>query len=139
MDKGWVDIFFRHPNIDLTYLEKALGLPQRHGWVAGQSRIAKSGRLLPIKDYHYWASGITFSQERGFITDVQKMLDLLCKQEVQLAELISTGGKVTLSLHFQGVINNGDILVAEQLRRIGEMGIDLGMEVFPTIQNDRKS
>ncbi len=135
MKKGWVSLSFRHPTKDLRYLGDALGLQQHHGWVAGEPWLTKSGTVKPSKSDNYWNSGFAFSEDRGFANDVKKALGLLEKKNVKIAELIASGGRVSITLDFQGVINNGDEIDSPILKKIGDLGINFGIEIFPAQQH----
>ncbi len=135
MKKGWISLSFRHSKKDLTYLSDALGLQQSHGWVAGEPWVTKGGVTKAPKPDNYWNGGFAFTQERGFAVDVMRAVSLLQKEEVNIDDLIVSGGDVVLTINFQGIINNGDEINNDTLRKISELGIKLGIEVFPVEQN----
>jgi len=45
--------------------------------------------------------------------------------------LIASGGEITLSVHLPGRVNLGDSFDANKLLRIGRLGVELSVEVFP--------
>lgn len=138
MKENWIALYFKHPTWDLSYLETALGLPMRHGWTAGKPWVTNSGAILPARSDNYWNSGFEFSQERGFIEDINIVLELFQKENVRLRELIASGGSVAIYLQFQGNVNDGDNIPAAMLKRIGDLGVELSLEIFPSYTLTRK-
>ncbi len=45
--------------------------------------------------------------------------------------MIASGGEITLSVHLPGRVNLGDSFDANKLLRIGRLGVELSVEVFP--------
>lgn len=135
MKNGRLSLQFRHPTRDLRYLENALGLPQSNGWVAGEPRVMRDGSMLPAMSDNYWHTAFSFNQDRGFKGDIVDTLRLLKKEDVRLNELVETDGNVMIYLQFQGIVNNGDTITPSILREMGELGINLSIEIFPIEQN----
>ncbi len=54
---------------------------------------------------------------------------------MRLNELVETDGNVMIYLQFQGIVNNGDTITPSILREMGELGINLSIEIFPIEQN----
>jgi hypothetical protein len=57
--------------------------------------------------------------------------DALTPAAATLQKICATGGRARLILDFKGHRNIGDVIEATDLARLGQLGVSLGIEVFP--------
>jgi hypothetical protein len=68
------------------------------------------------------------------------MIDALMPAAHLLQQIVATGGSAQLVLDFEGCKNIGDAIPAAELARLGQLGMSLGIEVFPgeSLASDRR-
>jgi hypothetical protein len=77
-------------------------------------------------------SHLTDTEERdGFFAGVRDLVRHLLPHREFLAQLTSGGGRVNLIVHLSGDVKMRDDLESGTLRLMSELGIGLGVEVFP--------
>lgn len=132
MTTGLISLRFWHPTKDLGFLESLLDMLCLRSWVAGTPRETPRGRSLKgINDKSYWVSQVEYSTEFGFKDTIMSVIDKLLIIKNDIHDLKISGGKIEIYLQLPGSINNGDTIESEYLKILGEMGIDLLIEVFP--------
>lgn len=72
-----------------------------------------------------------FPCKTGFSESLRFIVDKLVSEENHLRELKESGGKAELYLQLPGSVNNGDTIESKLIKKIGDLGIDLLVEVFP--------
>jgi hypothetical protein len=131
MFKGIVSVRFRHPTIDLTFLSSLLCLSCFRSWIAGSPRQTPVGELLPgTYPESYWVSRLEFPSEDGFGKQLVLVIDRLVKAKDTLHDIMVSGGKVEIYLQLSGAINNGGTIDSALLKTLGELEVDLLIEVF---------
>ena len=101
-------------------------------WVAGAPRQTPTGRALSgTYSESYWASELEFSSDSGFLEKVIYMVGKLSGVKDNLRDFKASNGKIEIYLQMPGSSNNGGILESELLKRLGDLGVDLLIEVFP--------
>ncbi len=132
MTMGIVLLRFRHPTKDLTFYSSLLAMPCSRSWIAGAPRQTPTGNALPgTYSESYWTSRLEFPCESGFSEKILYIVDKLSKEEKNLRDHKASGGKIEIYLQLPGSINNGDTIESELLKKIGYLGIDLLVEIFP--------
>lgn len=131
MFMGSVLVRFRHPTKDLTFLSSLLDLPCSRSWVAGTPRQTPIGEPLSgVYADSYWYSRLDFPSEDGFGKQLVFAMDILVNAKERLYELKKSGGKIEIYLQLSGAVNNGDAIDSAVLNTMGELGVDLLIEVF---------
>jgi hypothetical protein len=68
---------------------------------------------------------------RAFSLGVQAMLDALTPAADLLHKICATGGRAQLILDFEGHKNISDAIAPSDLSKLAQLGVSLGIEVFP--------
>lgn len=94
-------------------------------------RETPTGEPLPgINKESYWTSQLKFPSPKGFKEQFKFAIALLEKEKETLDELKASGGKIEIYLMLSGAINNGGTIESDWLKKMGELGVDLLIEVF---------
>ena len=132
MASGFVLIRFWHPKRDLTFLSSLLSMQCFRSWTAGSSRETPLGdKLDGTYSESYWVSQLEFPGELGFREKLVFAIDRLRRVKKDIHEFNSSGGRIEIYLQLSGAINNGDTIENELMKTMGELGVDLLIEVFP--------
>jgi hypothetical protein len=132
MASGFVLVRFWHPIRDLTFLSSLLSMPCFRSWTAGSSRETPLGEPLNgTYSDSYWASQLEFPGEAGFREKLVFAIDRLTRVKKNIHDFKSSGGKIEIYLQLSGSINNGDTIESALIKTMGELGVDLLIEVFP--------
>jgi hypothetical protein len=131
-------IRIEHPEDDLIYFSSLLSIHCIRTWRAGEQRTTPIGRILPgvYKRSYWYSEHIEFSEKKGFSSTLANVINRLQKIQKEIEELKQTGGFIELYFQFPGSVNNGDTIPSSQLKILGELGVDLSLEVFPDMRND---
>ena len=129
---GKLNIRIVHPSWDLEIVSSLLEWPAVRCWLSGEPRSAPDGTALlgKYKDSRWISESIYFSG-RWFRKEVISTLDQIEKQHKFFSELRESGGIIVIALSFPGSVNSGDVLDHSILKRFYDLGVDLGVEVFP--------
>ena len=132
---GSMSVRLWHPSYNLTHFSALLSMRCFRTWLAGSQRETPIGtRLSGVYKESYWCSEpIRFFAKKGFNSDLANIIIRLQKIKNEIQMIKSTGGGVEIYMHFLGSVNNGDTINSSQLKLLGELGVDLLLEVFPKI------
>jgi len=131
MTIGNLSIRFRHPTKDLDFFSACLELPCFRSWNVGSNRRTPTGETLEGRNSDsYWVSRVEYPIQTGFKKQLEYIIGLLAKQKDTLSEHKASGGKIEVYLQLSGAINNGDEIDSALLKTMGELGVDLLIEVF---------
>ena len=127
-----VVLMMHHPSERLDRITSELGMERHHGWQAGEPRSTPKGTALPgtYKDT-YWGHSDEIKGHRKFFETVMELLEKLEAASEYVMNLSSSGGRISLIVHLPGHTNIGDVIKPADLMRIGRLGVELGVEVFP--------
>jgi hypothetical protein len=129
-----ISLRFRHPSQDLNYLSTLLDMPCSRSWLAGSSRQTPRGDKLPgIYDYSYWYTRLEFPAKNAFKEQIEGILNRLLSVKDALAGFRQSGGGTEIYIQFPGSVNNGDTIPSDILKIMGDLGVDLILEVFPNM------
>jgi len=129
---GFLVIRCWHPTKDLAFLSSLLNMPCFRGWAVGLPRQTPLGEPLPgIYAESYWASQVEFPSEAGFNDKLMLAVGHLAKAEDTLHELKTSGGRLEIYLQLSGSVNHGATIASSLLKTMGELGLDLSIEIFP--------
>jgi hypothetical protein len=127
-----VRILIEHPSDDLAELSQLTGLTPNICAIRGQERFTPKGTRVPGNHrFSIWQYSETFRHSRTFSLGVRKVTDALTPAARRLQEICATGGRAQLILDLKGHRNIGDVIDAADLGRLAQLGLSLGIEVFP--------
>jgi hypothetical protein len=135
-----ISIRFWHPTRDLSFLSSLLGLDCFRSWVAGAPRQTPRGTPLSgLYRESYWTSRTEFEIEENFSGQFLLATDILVKAKDAVRDIKESGGRIELYLNLPGSVNIGDTIDSTVLCKLGKMGVDLSIEVFPDMGKPAKT
>jgi hypothetical protein len=100
--------------------------------VAGTPRKTPTGEPLPgVYRESFWTSGQEFSIKQGFVKSFMQCVEQLIHCKNNVLSIVQSGGRSTIYIQLTGSMNNGGTIKSETLKTLGELGVDLEIEVFP--------
>ena len=127
-----IQLMIKHPSMDPARISTKLGLRPNHSWKAGEPRAAPNGQRLPgVNPTSYWVSSERTTGKRLFFENVLELVRRLEPSSELIAEIVSSGGFVLITVQLPGKTNIGAVLDWQGLARIAALKIELGIEVFP--------
>jgi hypothetical protein len=127
-----VRLVIDHPADDLAVITQVTGLVPGLCWTRGEQRFAPNGtRLAGTHQSSRWGYSQIVHDSRAFSVSVRAMIDALTPAADMLQKIYATGGRAQLILDLDGDKNIGDVIAAAELSRLAELGVSLGIEVFP--------
>ena len=135
---GYIIVRVWHPTDDLEIFSSIISINKMYSWLAGSQRKTPTGRLLSgFNKESYWCSEqIMFFSDMGFNAKITSTIELLLPASQKLKELKATGGRIELYLQLPGSVNNGGTFESSIIKTLGELGVDLAVEVFPKTGKD---
>ena len=131
MTTGYISLRFRHPTRELDYLSSLLGLTCFRSWTVGTARQTPTGKILPGTNAEsYWVSLSEYPVEAGFSNELKATITRLVQVKDHIRDIKKSGGKVEIYLQLSGSITNGDSIDSTLLKKMGELEVDLLLEVF---------
>lgn len=123
-----------HPNADPAEITREVGLEPLRSWRSGEPRQTPKGtRLEGVWPDTRWSHGFTLHKNATLETAVASALDKLKAAERYLAKLRGTGGSAELIVSLPGDAHPGASVSSELLKGLADLGVDLGIEVFPKV------
>ena len=127
-----VALMINHPTETPDVITNELGLQPDYKWQVGQPRSAPNGTPLPgLNKDTYWAVAERVSGHKHFFETAVGFLSKLEAAEDFLRNLLASGGRVRIAIHLPGHTNVGDSISPSNLHRMGRLGIQLTIEIFP--------
>lgn len=121
-----------HPRMDPEDISRRLELNADMLWRAGTPRRTPKGTpLVGIYRETRWGWSEQHLNQRDFFRAAVGLIEKLERHREFLAMIIGEGGTVDLILHLPGDVNIGSSIAAADLRRLADLNINLGIEVFP--------
>jgi hypothetical protein len=126
-----VRVVVNHPTDNLAVITEVTGL-KGICWTRGEERFTANGKRLPGKhQFSTWGCSRTVRNSRAFSLGVRAMIDALMPAADLLQQIVATGGRAQLILDFEGYKNISDVVRPSDLSRLAQLGMSLGIEVFP--------
>jgi hypothetical protein len=125
-----ISLRIKHPNVDPALVAAQLGWKLRASWLAGSQRLSPSGQPLGIADHSYCNFTLDHSSNASLVDALKVNLQYLSARKEFMKELTSTGGKLEFYVGWFVEHHAGEVLEAKLLRELGELGIDLTLEVY---------
>jgi len=135
VERYTLDLLIDHPDMSPDTITRRLGLAPQYSWARGEPRRTPAGtRLGGVRKETMWRHVIRKKGRRNFFGGLREFVTRLRRKRDFLAQLTSGGGRVTLIVNLPGDVNMGDVLEPQTLRLLSELGMELGVEVFPKMR-----
>jgi hypothetical protein len=139
LDKVWsrIRLLIIHPDMDPEIITTTLGMaPRNANHKFGNPRVTPKGTSLPgIFPDTRWSKTFESLDGVGPASAVAQALDVLSCHRAFWTQLTETGGTAELILSLDGGTYQGDSIRADQIRQLADLGIGLGIEVYPVPQS----
>lgn len=131
-----VDFLIAHPSAEPEVISHALGIEPTSAHRVGDRRKTRKGTLLDgnYRDTRWRYTCRHNTSEQWFSDKVTELIDRLEPHKEFLKELAATGGRMSLNVQLLGGGYFGDVIGGSTLRRIVDLGLDLGMESYSVPQ-----
>lgn len=124
-----------HPDIDPERITRELGLAPTIAFRAGDPVVTPKGSRLPgTRPDTRWRYCAPPHARRDFFAPLGRILDHLAPHRTFLRQLMLEGGLVEVAVNLSGERNIGDVITPEDIRKLADLGIALGVEVFPELE-----
>jgi len=135
-----VVLLIKHPSIDPAVISSELKLEAFRSWKAGESRATPTGTPLPgtWRDSS-WNHVFSYKGERKFFDEIRQLLIQLLPHKDFLLKISNEGGRVEIYLQLPGDLNQGSSAEPAMLKEMAELGLYLGVEVFPEWGDDPRN
>ena len=121
-----------HPSADPTDITREIGLAPLRAWQCGETRFTPKGtRLEGVWRDTRWSHGFELDKNATIETAIAAALDKLAVASRFLATLRETGGTAELIISLPGDTHQGASISVELLKALADLGVGLGIEVFP--------
>jgi hypothetical protein len=122
-----------HPTIDPRRISNELGLKPYVSFRKGHPATAPSGHVLPhLPLESRWNHIYKFNgPKHALATSVERLLDSLASHRSFFQRMCRQGGSTQLYVQMPGDVNNGSTFPWELLKKLSDIRIGLGIEVFP--------
>lgn len=121
-----------HPSADPSDITRAVGLTPSRSWRCGEPRFTPKGtRLDGVWRDTRWSHGFKLDKKATIKTAIASALDALAPASPFLSSLRETGGTAQLIMSLPGDTYQGASIKADLLKALADLGISLGIEVFP--------
>jgi hypothetical protein len=135
-----IDVKIRHPTWMASHLIIGMGCEPDISWDVGEEhRSPSSGALLGVRKITYWCVWNHVEGRRNFFAEFKNICEWLKAKKPFLDEIRATGGSVAVDIGLRGSVNIGSSLDPAHLRLAGELGVTLGIEVFPQMNPSEES
>jgi hypothetical protein len=123
-----------HPDADPADITRQIGLPPLRAWRCGEARFTPKGTRLDgaWRDTR-WSHEFEVEKNATIETALASALGQLAGSGPFLAALRETGGTAELILSLPGDTHQGASINGELLRALADLGVGLGIDVFPKI------
>lgn len=119
-----VRLLITHPNLSVNEITAALGMEPDNSWDAGKRNFTKEMRW----SHTSWTTG-----KRLFFDEIHDVLSWLYKKLDFILRMRASGGELQLIVQLPGNINIGDTLKSDTLSIALNLGVIIGIEVFPSL------
>ena len=127
-----IRLLIKHPSIDPGSVTAELGLQPRVTHLVGAGRMTPAGAPLSgVYKESMWGWSERIERKRAFFEAVAELVHKLESHAPFISDLIHGGGSVEMIVHLPGDINIGSVLPWTEMKKLAELRVDLGIEVFP--------
>ena len=132
LERYTIRLLIKHPDLSPEEIGDRVGLTPNYFWKRGEPRRTLTGTALGgIRTETMWSHVTRTEGRRHFFAGLRDLVRHLQPRHRFLKQWTAEGGRVSLIVHLPGDINMGDDLEPETLQLMSELGIGLGVEVFP--------
>jgi Domain of unknown function (DUF4279) len=125
-------LLIRHPDIDAESISRELKLSPYAAYTAGRERMLPNGNTLPgLATQSSWNHIYHYSGEARLEDSIAEIITFLEGHGAFLRRLSLQGGTIELYIQLPGDVNVGGSVPWELLRKMSDLRISLGAEVFP--------
>ena len=117
-----IRILVRHPSMPVADLTAAMGDQPDH---SGEPRDRNGA---------FWSLVSETTGQRDFFSEVSEVVSWLEGRRTDIRSILATGGSIQVIVQLPGDRNIGATWEPRDMARAAELGISLGVEVFPTIR-----
>src|SRR6266404_3135648 len=125
-----------HPQLNPDDVSRVLQLTPKKSWRAGEDRFNRiDGKVYGQYTTGYWYCNLGEGErDRNFLNDyIEECVRRLAGHANYFREIATSGGRVEFFVAWYGVGNIGECFQSGLLRQLGEMSIDLSLDVYPTL------
>lgn len=127
-----VRLLIKHPNLDPGLISERLAmLPNMTQLVGTKRKTPKGVSIGGTYRESRWGWSIRVAGKRSFFDDVTDLANRLKPHKKFLSEIIDSGGTIEVIVHLPGDVNIGWTLDWQEMEKLAELQINLGIEVFP--------
>lgn len=133
MKRFSIVLLIEHPSIDPRVISEELKLEPYAYATAGKPRVTPKGITLPdiIMERSRWNHVFEYEGDTRFFKEMERLLAQLASHKDFFLRITKEGGHAQLYFNLPGDVNQGDTAKPSMLKLIAELGLHLGMEVFP--------
>jgi Domain of unknown function (DUF4279) len=125
-------LLIRHPQMDPVNITRVLELEPTTSWKFGDQVKTPKGNLVPdIRKHTSWSHVFRITGNRPFFEEVEHILLGLKTHKEFFAKILGEGGFAEIYLQLPGQVNQGSSAKPSLLQSIADLGLHLGIEVFP--------
>lgn len=121
-----------HRKLSLDEISTGLELLPTNGWSVGD--VAPKGVRPSIRAKTFWYQRSRVDGVRFFAKSIEIMIENLSARTEFTRGFQESGGTIRIDLALPGSINIGDELSPSLLRKISDIRVGLGIEVFPGLK-----
>lgn len=128
-----ISLRINHPNIHPGQISRKLGLVPTTFWRAGEARKTPKGRPLEGSyESTYWNFEVPLLKKYPLLDEMlMQVIEQCIPNKIFLKEIISTGGRIHISISYFINEQGGEILDAALLKKLGDLGIGLMWFIYP--------
>ena len=125
-------LLIKHQNIDPRLITSVLKLKPFRSWKAGEPKRTPKGTLLPgTWQDSSWNHVFKYKGDVRLFDKIERLLGQLSLHKDLFHKITSEGGHAEIYLQLPGEIHHGSSATPSLLMQIAELGLHLGVEVFP--------
>ncbi len=138
MKEYTIVLLIRHPKMRYDDISTELGLEPHTAWNVGDRIKTPKGRELPgRRELTSWSHLSEFRTEEPFFEEIERVVLKLKSNHSEFIKRISEeGGHAEIFIRLPGHMYQGSSMKPSTLKIISELGLHLGVEVFPEVEVD---
>ncbi len=131
-----IRLLIKHPTMDPSRITEELGLRPQLTRLVGAARQTPNGVPLPGRNRSsVWSYSFDVTKTRSFFRKLSGFVAKLENHKKLFHQIVRSGGSAELIVELNGGENIGDVLSHLELKRLSDLKIDLGIEIFPDAQH----
>lgn len=135
MKRFSIVLFIKHPSIDPKVISAELSLEHYACGMAGKPKISPKGDPIPgIWEQSWWKHIFDYEGDRDFFDEIERLLDRFVSHKDFFHKINKEGGYSEIYLELPGEPNQGSSAKPSILKLMAELGLHLGIEVFPKMK-----